>query len=105
MREGTHVTSERLIVMILLIAIAYVTATMQGGKIKRIGIQKYICRVKEAGRIERRHSSFYIGLYAQTWVNFMDGCAHIVALMRLNRNKSKYYQKGQRAMELILSTL
>lgn len=104
--EGTNVTSERLIVMVLLIAIAYVTATMQGGKIKRIGIQKYIGRVKEAGRIERRHSSFYIGLYAQTWVNFREGCAHIVAdLMKLNRNKQKYYQKGQRAMELILSTL
>ncbi len=40
------------------------------------------------------------------WVNFMDGYAHLVAeLMRLNLNKQKYYQKGQRAMELILSVL
>jgi len=23
---------------------------------------------------ERRHSSFYIGLYGQTWVKFMDDC-------------------------------
>jgi hypothetical protein len=71
-----------------------------------MGIQKYIGRVKEAGRTERRHSSFYIGLYGQTWVNFIDGCAHIVVeLMKLNRNKRKYYQKGQRAMKLILSAL
>jgi hypothetical protein len=104
--EGTNVTGDRLVVMVLLIAIAYTTATMQGEKIKHIGIQKYIGRVKEARRTQRRHSNFYIGLYGQTWVNFMDGCAHIVAeLMKLNRNKRKYYQKGQRAMALILSAL
>ena len=105
-REGTNVTGERLIILILLIAIAYTTATMQGKKIKQMGIQKYIGRVKEPGRTQRRHSSFYIGLYGQNWVNFLDGCAHIVAnLMKLNRNKRKYYQKGLRAMSLILSAL
>jgi len=104
--EGTNVTSDRLIILVLLIAIAYTTATMQGIQIKKMGIQKYIGRVKEAVRTQRRHSSFYIGLYGQTWVNFMDGCAHIVVeLMKLNRNKQKYYQKGQRAMELIMSAL
>jgi len=71
-----------------------------------MGLQKYVGRVKEARRAERRHSSFYIGLYGQTWVNFMDGCTDIVGkLMRLNRNKSKYYQKGLRDMELILAAL
>jgi len=30
--EGTNVTGERLVVMVLLIAIAYTTATMQGRK-------------------------------------------------------------------------
>ena len=104
--EGTNVTGDRLVVLVLLIAIAYTTATMQGRKIKQMGIQKYIGRVKETGQNERRHSSFYIGLYGQNWVNFMDGCADNVAeLMKLNRNKRKYYQKGLRAMELILSAL
>lgn len=104
--EGTNVTGERLVVLVLLIAIAYTTATIQGKRIKQMGIQKYISRVKETGRIERRHSSFYIGLYGQTWVNFMDECADTVAeLMRLARNKWKYYQKGLRAMELIMSAL
>lgn len=78
-REGTSVTGERLVVIVLLIAIAYTTATMQGKKMKQMGIQKYIGRVKEAGRTQRRHSSFYIGLYGQNWVNFIDECAHIVA--------------------------
>ncbi len=72
--------------MILLIAIAYTTATMQGKKMKQMGIQKYIGRVKEERRTERRHSSFYIGLYGQTWVNFVDQCAGVVVeLMQGNR--------------------
>lgn len=104
--EGTNVTDERLFVLVLLIAIAYTTATMQGKKIKQMGIQKYIGRVKETGRTQRRHSSFYIGLSGHTWVNFLDGCADTVTeLMKLTRNKWKYYRKGLRAMELILSEL
>jgi len=104
--EGTNVTSNRLVVLILLIAIAYTTTAMQGKKIKQMGLQKYIGRVKEIGRQQRRHSSFYIGLYGQTWVNFVEPCAHIIAeLMKINRNKCKYYQKGLRVMNLILSVL
>lgn len=104
--EGTNVTEQRLVVIILLISIAYMTATRQGVRMKRMGIQKYIGRVQAPGRIERRHSSFYIGLYGQTWVNFREQCADTVSeLIGLARNKWKYYQKGRRAMELILSTL
>ena len=71
-----------------------------------MGIQKYVGRVKQCGRVQRRHSSFYIGLYGPPWVNFMDECADTVAeLMKLSRNKWKYYQKGLRAMKLIQSAL
>ena len=90
--------------LILVITIAYTCATLKGQKIKRQGLQKYIGRVKESKRTERRHSGFYIGLYAHNWVNFWDECAEMAAeLMRLNRNKLAYYKKGLRAMELILS--
>ena len=102
--EDTKVTNNRLISIILLISIAYTSATIQGQEIKRKGIQKYIGRVKEYGRTERRHSSFYIGLYAQSWVNFIDNCRELVrSLLRLSPNKWKYYQQGERAMRLILS--
>ncbi len=105
-REDTNVEGERFISLVLLIAIAYTSATIQGQQIKRKGIQKYVGRVKESGRYERRHSSFYIGLYGQTWVSFQDNCMELVAeLMKLNRNKQKYYQKGMRAMRLIESAL
>lgn len=103
--EDTKVSSKRLISIILLMAIAYTSATIHGQQIKHKGIQKYVGRVKEYGRTERRHSSFYIGLYGQTWVDFMEPCENLVTeLMRLSRNKWKYYQRGLRAMELIIST-
>ena len=102
--EGTKLSDKRLTSLILLIMISYTSATLQGRKIKQMGLQKYVGRVKEFGRTVRRHSSFYIGLYGQTWVNFIEQCADAVAeLMRLTRNKWKYYQRGLRAKELILS--
>jgi Transposase DDE domain len=48
--EATNVTGNRLISLILLIAFAYTKATIQGEKIKKKGVQKYICRTKEYGR-------------------------------------------------------
>ena len=103
--EETNVEGQRFLTIVILITIAYTSATIQGQQIKRKGIQKYVARVKEYGRLERRHSSFYIGLYGQTWLNFKDICIELVAeLMRLNPNKRKYYQKGLRAMKLIEST-
>lgn len=104
--EDTKVSDERLISLILVIAIAYTSATIAGQKIKRKGVQKYVGRVQEFGRRERRHSSFYIGLYGDNWVNFMKLCQDLVtALMKLSRNKCQYYQRGLRAMSLILATL
>jgi hypothetical protein len=67
---------------------------MHGKQLKRIGLQKYVGRVQEPGRSERRHSNFYIGLSGQTWVSYQGYCAEaITELMRLNRNKWKYYKK------------
>jgi hypothetical protein len=103
--EATNVSGERLISLILIIAFAYSMATFKGQKIKQIGVQKYIGRVKEKRRLYRRHSSFYIGLYGQSWVSFIHNCWEVVQeLMRLNRNKLEYYSRGIRAMELILTT-
>lgn len=89
--EDNNVSDKRLISLILLIAIAYTCATISGQQIKRKGVQKYVGRVKEYGRTARRHSSFYIGLYGQTWVNFVEPCQDLVTdLIELSRNKRKY---------------
>ncbi|AOX02909.1 transposase [Moorena producens PAL-8-15-08-1] len=102
--ENTKLEDKRFISIVLLIAIAYTSATFQGQTIKRKGIQNYVARVKESGRRERRHSSFYVGLYGQTWMNFKDVCLKLVTeLMKLNPNKRKYYQRGLRARSLIES--
>jgi hypothetical protein len=86
--EETNVSGNRLTSLLLLIAFAYSSATFKGKSIKSKGVQKYVGRIKEYGRVHRRHSSFYIGLYGQTWVNFMESCWGLVTeLMKLNRNK------------------
>lgn len=103
--EDTNVSGNRLISLILLIAFTYSLATFKGQDIKKKGVQKYISRVKEYRRTQRRHSSFYVGLYGHSWVRFMDSCwALVEKLMKLNRNKLEYYLRGMRAMELILGT-
>jgi hypothetical protein len=91
--------------LIWLISFAYTLATFQGQNIKRTGVQNYVGRIKEYGRVTRRNSSFYVGLYNQTWIRFRESCWTIVqGLMKLNRNKLPDYLRGLRAMELIMST-
>jgi hypothetical protein len=102
--EATLVSEQRLLTLIFLIAIAYTSAIIQGEQIKRMGVQKYVGRVKEQGRTSRRHSTFYIGLYGRGWVDSVERYAETAAeLMRLSPNKRKYYQQGYRAVKLIQS--
>ena len=80
-------------------------ATIKGQNVKRICVQKYIARLRESGRTISTHSCFYVGLFSQNWVNFLDNCWRIVEhVIRLNRNKLEHYLRGMRAMKLILST-
>jgi hypothetical protein len=104
--EKSHANNQRLNSLILLIAIAYSCALLHGQKIKTMGIQKYVGRLTEYGRSIRRHSSFWIGLYGQCWVVGMEFCQDIIIeLMRIRRNKLPFFQRGMRAMSLILSML
>lgn len=103
--ESTKVSGERLISLLLLISLAYLSATVEGQLINQKGVQKYVGRVKETGRTERRHSCFYVGLYGHTWVNFVSNCRALVEeLLRLAPNKLTYYQRGKRAMQLVTAT-
>jgi hypothetical protein len=85
-----------------LIAIAYTCASLQGRKIKRSGIQKYVNRLKEVRRAEQRHSNFWAGLYGLMWRVGMEFCQGLVErLMLTRRNKLCFFQRGLRAMSLI----
>src|SRR6476469_10365914 len=66
--EKSHACDDRLKTLILLIALAYSCAILQGRKLKLMGIQKYIGRLTERLRSQPRHSSFWVGLYGQCWV-------------------------------------
>ncbi len=71
--EKSHACDQRLKTLILLIALAYSCAILQGRKLKLMGIQKYSGRVTEWLRSQRRHSSFWIGLYGQSWAQRSGG--------------------------------
>jgi hypothetical protein len=104
--ENCHACKERLKCLVLLIALAYSCAILRDRQIKRMGVHKYVGRLKESGRTVRRHSSFWIGLYGQSLVTATEFCQNLVAeLISIRTNKRPFFQKGIRAMNLILSTL
>ena len=104
--EGTKVSDKRLMTLILLVTLAYCQATLSGEIIKNKGITKYVGRVKEKGRNQKRHSNFYLGLHALAWLESLQFFAvEIQELMKLSPQKWANYQRGLRAASLIASTL
>ena len=104
--EGTSLTGDRLIKMILLMTLAYSSAVFQGTKIQKMQVQKYISRPKEPKKRYHRRSTFGVGLDGEKWVNYLEQYSEFVQeLMNLTRNKRRFYQQGIRAATLIHSTL
>ncbi|MEH1848413.1 MAG: IS4 family transposase [Nostoc sp.] len=104
--ESTYADGQRLIALILLIAIAYTCAILAGRNSRKMGLQKYVGRLKELQRSQHRHSIFWVGLYGQLWVGAMEFWTDLADdLMRLKPSKLPYFQKGLRAMTLIQSAL
>ncbi|WP_009547833.1 IS4 family transposase [Crocosphaera subtropica] len=102
--EGTQVTGDRLIALILLGTLAYSMATFQGSLILRKGVANYISRPSESKRRYKRNSSFSIGLKAYSWLNSLSFFAEEVQeLIRLVPNKRAYYSRGLRAVTIIQS--
>lgn len=104
--EGTQVTGNRLISLILLICFSYCLATFSGQSIKHKGVAKYVSRPTEPFRSYRRHSSFYIGLHGRNWLDSLSFFSDEMAqLMAFSPHKRPHYQKGLRAASLIQSAL
>jgi Transposase DDE domain len=96
---------QRLLSLIMLIAIAYTCAISKGQTIGFKGVKQYICRLTENSRKARRHSNFWVGLYGSLWVETFQLCHDwIEQLMILTPNKLPFYQQGIRAKKLILSS-
>lgn len=102
--EATQATGERFLALVLLIAMAYTVATERGKRVRCQGIAKYVARVKEPKRVERRHSDFWLGLYGSLWVESMQICSEWAEqLMALKPQKRPFYLRGLRAMNLMQS--
>jgi len=100
--EDSKASVKRLTNLVLLIALAYTCAGLQGQVIKSKGQQRYISRLKELKRITRRHSNFWVGLYGQMWIAALESCSDWVRnLMMIRPSKRTFFQKGLRAMALI----
>jgi hypothetical protein len=104
--EGTQVTGQRLISLVVLISLAYCWSTFSGESLQQKGVAKYVSRPTSPHRSHRQHSSFYIGLHGQNWLDsltfFQD---EMEQLMSFSPHKHSYYRKGLRAASLIQSAL
>ncbi|MEG4249815.1 IS4 family transposase [Microcoleus sp. Pol10D4] len=104
--ERTNLTGERLSKLLILLSLAYLKSIIQGIEIKSKQVQEYLSRKTESHRKYARHSTFYIGLWGESWVDLMfSNWQVVVELMSLSPHKLPNYQQGIRAMRLILSAL
>ena len=100
--EGTKANSDRLVRLILLIAISLTSAWLQAQRTRLQRQQPYVCRSQEKGRTRKRHSNFWIGLYGQNWIVAFHECqVWVEQLINSIRNKQAFYRKGLRAIILI----
>lgn len=100
--EGSGASPERLVRLILLIALAMTSAWLQGQRTKLQRQEYYVCRTQEKARTRKRHSSFWIGLYGQNWIIAFHECQiWVEELIGSIRNKQAFYRKGLRAITLI----
>jgi len=59
-------------------------------------------RLRNVKHVVTKNSNFWLGLYGSLWIQSQTFVQDWVQqLMRLNRNKLPFYQKGLRAMELM----
>ncbi|WP_341734451.1 hypothetical protein [Microcoleus sp. EPA2] len=100
--EGCQASPDKLIALMILIALAMTSAWLKGKRTQLQGQEKHVCRPQEKGRSRRRHSKFWISLYGENWLIANDCCWDWVeSMMNLVRNKQPFYQRGLRARKLI----
>ncbi len=100
--EGSKASPDRLVRLILLIAISLTSAWLQGQRTQFQRQQPYVCRSQEKGRTRKRHSNFWIGLYGQNWIVAFHECqVWVEELIGSIRNKQSFYQRGLKALSFI----
>lgn len=103
--EECYACELRLSTIVLLIAVAYTRAIIQGIDMRPSKVELYICRPKEHGRIQRPHRNFWVGLYRKSWLNNLQLSIDWVGQwMPINRNKRLCYQPGLKPVDLFQPT-
>ena len=103
--EGSKANNKRLNSLILLIAIAYTATSLKGKTFRQTNQGKYIARLTEKSRRDRRHSNFWIGLYGSLWIHAWEFCSDFISIMMSNNpQKLNNYKKGLQAMSIIDKT-
>ena len=105
--EGCKATGERLVAIVILIALAHTSAILRGQRFKRQGLQRYIARAESLTSMQKRHSAFRVGLSGYRWAVIGDVFLTQLAeaLMKLCPNKLPEYKRGRRAMDIVLAGL
>lgn len=104
--EECHANLHRFTALLVLITIAYSIATVQGERIRKKRVQRYVGRVKELKRVTNRHSQFWIGLYGSLWIESLNLWSTLAnKLAALKPQKRRFFQRGLHAISLIQSAL
>jgi Transposase DDE domain len=100
--EDTQVNETRFLALLLLVALAYTLATMQGQRLRKLGIDIYAGRIQEHTDKTPRQSEFSLGLYGQRWQYGMELWHDwVLNLIALKPHKRLYFQRGFYALSLI----
>lgn len=104
--EGSKASPDRLMRLILLIAISLTSACLQGQRTLLQRQKTYVFRTQEKGKTRKRHSSFWIGLYGQNWIYAFHECqVWVKELISSIPSKQTFYRRGLIAMALIQQPL
>jgi hypothetical protein len=63
--ESCQASPDRLIALMIIIALAMTSVWLQGKRTRRQRQEKYVCRLQETGKTRRRHRNFWVGLYGE----------------------------------------
>jgi Transposase DDE domain len=83
--EGSKASTPRLNSLVLLIAIAYTQACLQGNKYRSTATSQYIGRDQKLRYDTSSTSRFWLGNYADDWLMMMDIMSNAVGLLMLHR--------------------
>jgi hypothetical protein len=95
---------ERLEKMLIVIAIADTIAVEKGVKIKGSPHRYYVERRRNIKQKPTKNSNFWVGLYGENWAK--EGIEiekQAQQLELINPNKRRFYQRGLKAQQYILS--